>query len=389
MNLRWVIVAHPDDEIIFAGGTILSHADEPWTAVIVTTEAGSGRLAEALRARDELRGLGVDIDYRFLDHEDGRFQEFGGIDQSLLVQQLAGLGVQAGERVYTHGPPGEYGHDGHKAVSWAVRRALGEAAVVSTFSGGGAILEKIDDSALLARKIRIFNQAYVSQSGVWIGLARTMLEAARAETHFAPPSARGVAPDDLDPDTAPADLGATPSNALAEAVRERIGLVAVKDALLIGLDPAVDLQTLQTHVAGRIDVIDNASAARGAVDALPGAQVIAADFLAWQPGERTYDLVLWVGSLQHVPDFRAAIGKACKILRPQGQMILSHEPLIEGHPRQGQAYSMDEGLYRRPTQAVLEISKRNGMKLRVVKDLVVSHRPGPPVICQLAHLQLR
>ncbi len=86
---------------------------------------------------------------------------------------------------------------------------------------------------------------------------------------------------------------------------------------------------------------------------------------------------------------RAAIGKACKILRPQGQMILSHEPLIEGHPRQGQAYSKDEGLYRRPTQAVLEISKRNGMKLRVVKDLVVSHRPGPPVICQLAHLQLR
>ena len=167
--------------------------------VVATHAADSPRAAESLRARDELRAKGIAIDYRFLGGPDIQFHPTGGLDPDALAAQLGALGVQPGERVYTHGAPGEYGHNGHKAVHAAVDRALGGIAVLSTFSGGHEAMERILDPALLAGKIRLFNRAYASQQGVWIGLPEIMLATAREEPHF-----RASAP--LDPDRA-ADAG--------------------------------------------------------------------------------------------------------------------------------------------------------------------------------------
>jgi LmbE family N-acetylglucosaminyl deacetylase len=184
-DVRWVIVAHPDDELIFAGGAILTHADEPWTVVIATHEAGSPRAAESLAARDALRAQGFAIDYVFLEHTDEQWHATGGVEAPLMSRQLERLGVLRGERVYTHGRPGEYGHNGHRAVHQITTAALAGTAALSTFSGGDEVLERIDDPATLARKGELFKEAYPSQQGVWILLADMMREVMSEERHFA------------------------------------------------------------------------------------------------------------------------------------------------------------------------------------------------------------
>ncbi len=183
--MRWAIVAHPDDEIIFAGGAILSHADESWTVVVATHPEGSMRVGESLKACAQLRSLGVDVSYRFLGHADELPNPTGGIDLRLLLAQLARLDLKPGERVYTHGLQGEYGHPGHKAVNWAVCEVMGFTASVSVFSGGCKMMEQIAGPKLLRQKARLFSQCYPSQQGVWAGFSSMMTKLMSAESHAA------------------------------------------------------------------------------------------------------------------------------------------------------------------------------------------------------------
>jgi LmbE family N-acetylglucosaminyl deacetylase len=177
------LVAHPDDEIIFAGGAMLSHAGESWTVVFATHPEGSPRAAEARRACARLRGLGVDVSCRFLGHADMPLHPTGGIEPPRLLSELAQLTVKPGERLYTHGSPGEYGHAGHKTVNWAAGEIFGFTAAASVFSGGGEILERIVDPALMREKARIFSECYPSQQGVWTGLAMLMAAVMAEEPH--------------------------------------------------------------------------------------------------------------------------------------------------------------------------------------------------------------
>lgn len=183
--MRWVIVAHPDDELIFAGGAMLKHPDSRWRVVVATHEETSPRAAEALAARDALRGLGLKVDYIFLGETDEQWHRTGGIDPDRMAGRLRALGVRPGGRVYTHGEPGEYGHNAHRAVHRIVTGALGGTASISTFSGGAEVVERINDPKTLELKADLFNRAYPSQKGVWIGLADMMREVMTEERHFA------------------------------------------------------------------------------------------------------------------------------------------------------------------------------------------------------------
>ncbi len=389
--MRWVIVAHSDDEVIFAGGAILSHRQEPWTVVIATQTEDSPRAAESLAARDQFRALGLEIDYRFLGHPEEAFTPYGGIDRERLAGQLAALGVQPGERVYTHGSPGEYGHNGHKAVHAGVVDALGDKARLTAFSGGGQVVERIVDAGLLAEKARLFNVAYPSQAGVWIGLARTMIETTLEERHYA----LSVLDD--------AAAGATnPLRAYAPALAEMAdrGTLVLDvnteirqlrhdraDVLIIGSAAEIDLDLVRSRYSGRVDFAGPFESGPPGAD---GAQVVADDFTRWHPTDPAYDLILCVGLLSRLPDFDAVFRLAGQLLRPQGQLILTYEPLIHGHHDYGRAYLIAERpYYRRPAQAVLDLSRRNGMKLRMIKDLVTGSRLGEPVVTQLVRAERR
>lgn len=104
---KLMIVAHPDDESLFGGETLLS--SRGWTVVCVTNASHPQRRAEFIAAMDAARANWV-----ILDHPDDLTS---GNFHPRLTEQLAVLLRQHPyELVVTHNARGEYGHRQHRAI---------------------------------------------------------------------------------------------------------------------------------------------------------------------------------------------------------------------------------------------------------------------------------
>ena len=110
-----VIVAHPDDETLWAGGLLLSHPE--WSVVIVTLCRGQDpdrapRFQAALKCLGAVGAMG--------DLDDG--PEQAHLAPAMVKTTILSLLVrQDFDRLLTHGPKGEYtSHHRHEEVSKAV-----------------------------------------------------------------------------------------------------------------------------------------------------------------------------------------------------------------------------------------------------------------------------
>lgn len=112
-----VIVAHPDDETLWAGGTMLRHPSWQWFVVCLCRASDSDRGPKFFRALKELGAQGV----------------MGDLDDGPGQQPLANEQVEAAivemlpqsrfDLIYTHNPTGEYTrHLRHEEASRAVIR---------------------------------------------------------------------------------------------------------------------------------------------------------------------------------------------------------------------------------------------------------------------------
>lgn len=112
-----LIVAHPDDETLWAGGTILFHPQWNWTIISLCRAADADRAPKFFKALQLYGAQGV-----MGDMDDGP-EQTPLPDEVVENQVLALLPPQHYDLVITHHPQGEYTrHLRHEEVSAAVIR---------------------------------------------------------------------------------------------------------------------------------------------------------------------------------------------------------------------------------------------------------------------------
>ncbi|SEW42275.1 PIG-L deacetylase family protein [Chitinophaga arvensicola] len=112
-----VIVAHPDDETLWSGGTILFHPQWKWTVVSLCRAKDTDRAPKFFKALQLYGAQGI-----MGDLDDGP-EQTPLPDEEVENQLLALLPVQHYDLIITHHPNGEYTrHLRHEEVSRAVIR---------------------------------------------------------------------------------------------------------------------------------------------------------------------------------------------------------------------------------------------------------------------------
>jgi LmbE family N-acetylglucosaminyl deacetylase len=111
-----VLVAHPDDETLFCGGTMLTYPSWNWTIICVTMKLKTQRPKEFAKAISLYRDSGVNImSSCTLGQKDVNrelnTEEYTAIKS--LVKQSAGKP----DIVFTHNSAGDYGHAYHKELN--------------------------------------------------------------------------------------------------------------------------------------------------------------------------------------------------------------------------------------------------------------------------------
>lgn len=169
-----LVVAHPDDETIFAGGLILCSRRTQWTIICCTTET-LRRQEEFLNACQFLaKESGSRIDPISLGLVDSH------IDYLVLAKELRSYAVGY-DIVFTHNSRGEYGHLDHKLIhkcvidsiassnTWAFispgSKNVNQEELKSKKRGGNFILDLSPEIRRL--KIKAFHECHVSQAELY------------------------------------------------------------------------------------------------------------------------------------------------------------------------------------------------------------------------------
>lgn len=97
-----VIVAHPDDETLWAGGTILMHPEAKWTVVTLCRKNDPDRSRKFFRA---LEGLGATGDMGDLDDSPEQSPHVSSKGQNTILELLPSKRF---DLIITHGLRGEY-----------------------------------------------------------------------------------------------------------------------------------------------------------------------------------------------------------------------------------------------------------------------------------------
>ncbi len=176
-----IIAAHPDDETIFCGGTMLSYPSWNWNIICVTMQQNTPRPQEFDSAMKMYKSFGVNIkSYLTLNKPDDN-QDLSSADYEDWKETIRKVGLNP-DIVFTHNVMGEYGHKHHIAISKMVLELFtnvwkfvypGDPSI--TPQPQKSLLNSVPlDQNLLNKKKEIYDTCYKSQAYVWTVLPELM-----------------------------------------------------------------------------------------------------------------------------------------------------------------------------------------------------------------------
>lgn len=174
-----IFTAHPDDETVWMGGTILSKNNWNWKIFIATHKAQDDRGREFTRAIEEYRVCVRNLDFEFIQiMEDSQDENKICKDKDRYDNELNKISLNDYDVIFTHNIDGEYNHCNHKILGeyFKDRRKNGfnvwhfvcPAIQYPRKKGIGEYIESIFlNEAVLCKKSLIFQCAYPSQHYYW------------------------------------------------------------------------------------------------------------------------------------------------------------------------------------------------------------------------------
>jgi|TARA_B110000259_G_C13967559_1_gene383294 LmbE family N-acetylglucosaminyl deacetylase len=160
-----MIVAHPDDELIFGGSELIKNKN--YKVICITNQDNEQRFKEFTGLMKELK-----ISYEILDHPDKMTIKTVRSEYITYIKNFLLKNKNKINKIITHNKKGEYGHNFHKAVNKMVTDICNNNDLNDKLfyfhNGKNKIEEK-----LIKKKLELMEKYYPSQFKV---LARLKLK---------------------------------------------------------------------------------------------------------------------------------------------------------------------------------------------------------------------